>query len=256
MATIYNFNAADKYKVESGKSIDEHGLGSVILLAPAKPVPPGMQISQIELTEVHWPRNQVPQGAVRQGEIISALYANTQLPANQPLSRANLSHKPLAGGLSAKIPERYRATTIEVDASSGVESWAFPGTHVDMLVTYRDWVKKETKSQIFVENAIVMSYNGSTAQKKAEDHSIIKHKMATVTVAVPVKNAVAIHTARAMGRISLLLRNENETNTNNAIVFSDKNFKKKHKANKPNKYSHAKSGNNNYQHQNGKWWIR
>ena len=249
---IYNFNAADMHQVESKHSIEEYGLASVVLLAPTKPVPPGMQISQIELTEIHWPRAQVPVDAIRQGESVSALYAKSQLAANQPLSRANLSDKPPLGGLSAKIPKSYRATTIEVDASSGVESWAFPGTHVDMLVTYRDSEMKETKSQIFVENAVVMSYNGSTAQEKSEAYPIIGFAKATVTVAVPVKDAVAIHTARTMGRISLLLRNQNETKTNNAIVFSDKNFKKSRK-DKPKKYSFATSGNKDYQYIDGKW---
>lgn len=215
-AIVYSYNEVEARQtiVAPQESADQLAFGTVVLLAPSAPVPQGTKLDQIAVREIHWPRNEVPEGAVRRQEDIEGMYSKIDLPPNQPILRANLQSTPLLGGVVDLIPPGHRATTIEVDATSGVEGWATPGAHVDVLVTYHDSAEGMKKSQIAVENAVVVSYNGqiksgATAREGSQRPSS-NPSSATVTLAVPVLDAVKIHTARAMGRISLILRNTSD----------------------------------------------
>ena len=215
MLILYNYNEAGAYQrtVNSDESIDQLGMNNVILLAPANPVPPGTKLSQVTLKEVPWPRNEMPQGAVRKGDNISAMYTTIGLSANQPIAMNNLTSQPPIGGLVDLIPQGYRATTIEVDATSGVENWAFPGTHVDILLTYHSEEDKMKKTKIIVEDAVVLSYNGQKDQKPTNAAQVGLQPLAkaTVTLGVPVYDAVKIQQGNAMGRLTLILRNAVDT---------------------------------------------
>lgn len=192
------------------QNISDVAFGTVVLIAPSAPVPKGAKLSQVPLREMHWPRNEVPEGAVRDIDSIRDMYAKVGLPANQPVLRANLSAAPLVNGVAELIPPGHRAITIEVDSEAGVEGWATPGAHVDVLLTYRDPEDNLNKTRVAVEDAVVLSYNGRT--QKAQDQADVAKVAATstVTLAVTAEDSLKMPTARAMGRISLVLRNTND----------------------------------------------
>lgn len=201
----------------------ELNLGTVSLLAPVTPVAEGTRLGTVQMTEIYWPRAEVPEGAVRRDDDIEDLYAKVDLPAKQPVVRANLSSAPLAGGLADLIPAGNRAVTIEVDATSGVEGWATPGAHVDVLVTFNDPADGKKKTQIAIEDAVVISYNGNT---KTTTRGEVASRSAntTVTLSVQVSDAVKLYTARAMGQIGLILRNNGDRKSVGEQVVSTDDF--------------------------------
>ncbi|MCB0358890.1 MAG: Flp pilus assembly protein CpaB [Bdellovibrionales bacterium] len=211
---IYSYNEADAHQSVTApqQPLEQVAFGTVVLLAPTTPIPRGTQINQAPMKEIHWPRNEVPEGAVRRAEDIREMYAKVDIPADQPILRANLSATPPLGGISDAIPPGHRAATIEVDATTGVEGWATPGAHVDVLVTYHDLEDGKKKTQIAVEDAVVLSYNGQTRTStlRGEGVSPIVPKTATVTLAVPFRDAIRMRTAAAMGEISLILRSSSD----------------------------------------------
>ena len=200
-------------------------ISTVEILAPDGAVPYGTKLSEASLRSIRWPRSDVPEGAVRRLDEVQEMYAKIDLPAGQPILRANLTPTPPIGGVADLIPANHRATTIEVDATSGVEGWATPGAHVDVLVTYQDSNDNLKKTTIAVEDAVVLSFNGQTKKGAAPtDPTTRVSSTATVTLAVPVMDALKIHQARAMGRISLLLRNTSDIRSPGTVVVSPKDI--------------------------------
>lgn len=217
--------AKDDVRVVNEQNARELTLGSVILLTPASEVPEGSKLSGFTMKEIPWRRNEVPEGAVRRGDDISSMYAKVTLRPNEPVLRANLSPTPLLGGLVDLLPPGHRAVTIEVDSTSGVEGWARPGVHVDVLVTYRDQEDSKTKTQIAIEDAVVLSYNGETkVTGRSETVSRIT-KTGTVTLAVPVIAALKLQNAVAMGRVSLMLRSTGDLKSVGTQIVSTDDFK-------------------------------
>jgi pilus assembly protein CpaB len=187
---------------------EETVFDSVVLVVPAENIPQGAKLSAASLREITWPRDGIPEGAVRDMKDAREMFAKASLAANQPIPRSALSASPLQQGISDLLPPGHRAVTIEVDATSGVEGWATAGAHVDVLLTYLDQSDNTTKTRVAVENAVVLSFNGiATAPTSTENSGSIK-SASTVTLAVSFDDSLKMQTARAMGRISLSLRNE------------------------------------------------
>lgn len=195
----------------SGRSSETATLGSINLLAPDTEVSQGMQLSRVTLREMPWPRDKVPAGAIRASDVgVKELFAKVSLPANVPITRDALTDQPVTNSLVNLLPPGNRAVTIEVDAKGGVEGWATAGAHVDVSLTYLDAETNQQKSTIPVEDAVVLSFNGTT-QKIAESDGgasagKIRGSSATVTLSVPAEDALRINTASAMGTLRLLLR--------------------------------------------------
>ena len=100
---------------------DELAFGMVVLLAPTAEVPKGTKVGRVSLQRIAWPRNQVPEGAVREAENIQDMFSKVPLRANQPIIRSDLSTQAPQFGIMDYLPPGHRAVTIEVDATAGVE---------------------------------------------------------------------------------------------------------------------------------------
>lgn len=188
----------------------EIAFGTVVLIAPTSRIPKGTKLTPEQLREVHWPRDQVPEGAVRTMDDALEMFATAPLPANQPILRTSVASTPPSFGLGELLPPGHRAVTIEVDAVSGVEGWATPGAHVDVYLTYLDPKEGVHKTRVAVEDAIVLSYGGKAKRSNPALPSDQADVASTVTLAVTFEDSLKIQTAKAIGRITLALRNSND----------------------------------------------
>lgn len=182
-------------------------LARTVVLAPVHPLSRPTNLSSPNLNEVEWPEDKIPEGAFRQGELPDQAYTRSELPAGLPLAREQVSPSP--DNIAALIKPGYRAATLKVDSTSGVEGWAAPGTHVDVVLTYRNPADGRKKSQIIVENAVVLSYDRRTERTDPDPLKLrgpFKAPVTTATLLVPVLDAVKLHTARAIGVVGLVLR--------------------------------------------------
>lgn len=178
----------------------------VMLYAPAAELDAGTRLSAENLRLVPWPRTNVPEGAMRRLEDLDGMFVKTGLPGGLPIVRSGISSSAPSGGIAEFLRAGYRASTIRVDETTGVEAWAQPGSHVDVLVTYYDKGEGEEKSQIEIENAVVLSYNRSTKNDPVSAQLPKIGGNANVTLATPVPDAVRLGLIQSMGKISLLLR--------------------------------------------------
>ncbi len=216
--------------IKSDSTPDESlALGTVVLVAPVEDIPAGKKLSGISLREVFWPRDKVPEGAVRNVEDIREMFTKVALAAHQPITRNSLSASPMSTGIDNLLPEGHRAVTIEVDATAGVEGWATPSTHVDLFLTYLDSQDGQNKTTVAVEDAVVLSYNGGTEKNVSSEAGRQVSKTisstATVTLAVPFDDALKIQTARAMGRLTLALRNVNDVKSRGGVEVDTTAFR-------------------------------
>ncbi len=197
-------------------------ISQVQVLVPGQNIRAGEKIVPSMLKEVSYPRNEVPEGAIRKGEWQGEMYAKANLPVDQLMMREGVSSTAPLGSVADLIKPGYRAVTIEVDATSGVEGWATAGAHVDIVVTYVDPADGRKKSQIAIEDAVVLSFNRNTERLGKDASEARIGSVATVTLSLATLDAVKLHTARSLGKISLLLRSiDDAKGVGNATITAE-----------------------------------
>lgn len=200
---------------------------TVMLITATGKIAKGTKLTAQQLREVSWPRDQVPEGALRSFEEAVNMYATASLPENQPLLRTALSPNAPNFGISELLAPGHRAVTIAVNATTGIEGWATAGAHVDVLLTYVDSADNLNKTRVVVENAIVLSFGGNA---KAPEENIGRGaplEISTVTLGVPFQDSLKITTALDMGRISLALRSLHDVSSPGSDSFSADEWDKK-----------------------------
>ena len=131
---VLNFrsDANAKSDVRPAEVLPSANPGTVTLLTPERPIKPGEPLAQVRFKELYWPRNQVPEGAVRDVAEVQGMYAKVALSPQVPLQRANLTKE--ASQIVLPVTPGNRAVTIDVDETSGIEGHALPGTKVDIVL--------------------------------------------------------------------------------------------------------------------------
>ncbi len=180
-------------------------VGTVTLFVPTRNIRAGSKLTEADFRDVYWPRNTVPQEAVRDLSEIRGKYAKVDLQQDYPLRRSNLTDERLT--VTLPITPGMRAVTIEVDAQAGIEGWALPGSKVDVILTYVQ--DGNLTSKVIVQNARVLSYAGSAT---APDESLAPRMPrnvrsgSTITLEVSPGDALTIATSKALGTLGLLMR--------------------------------------------------
>lgn len=185
-------------------------LGSVTLYALNKPINSGDRIELEDIQEVYWPVNQVPEGAIRDKSELKSMFAKTNIAANLPLQRQSLTDRPAMQALP--VTPGNRAVTIQVDATSGIEGHTRPGTYVDVILTYH--VNGVLTSKVIVQNTRVLSLQGDTTTASEQDPGASRKgnvtAATTVTLDMVPRDALAVTTARQLGRLSLMMRSSGD----------------------------------------------
>jgi len=189
----------------SATGVQTDSATKLTVLISEKPIMVGQKIADSPLKETLWPSGQIPETAIRNRADLIGLYASVDVAAGIPLLRSYLTESPPSQPL--EVTPGNRAVTIEVDAISGIEGLALPGTRVDVVLTYSP--QGELVSKIIVQNARVLSAGGRTKATGERDGSLgssLPEKVRTVTLDVSTKDALSIQTATQLGRLSLIMR--------------------------------------------------
>lgn len=197
----------DGREVSNSSVVASPAVGMVTLYAPERLIPRNSQLSadKFQFKEIYWPRNDVPEGAIRDLSECIGMYAKEDLRPGLPIQRTALSTE--SSHFSLPVTPGMRAVSIEVDATSGLEGHALPGSHVDVVLTYQDEDNKLV-SQVVVENARVLSAGGDTTpmDERSPVERAATNMARTITLEVTLEDALTIQTARQKGRLSLIMR--------------------------------------------------
>ena len=174
-------------------------------------IPLGAVITPEVVRLVEWPQNSLPPGAFNEIEKLQGRVVTGTLQRGEPVLEARLAPEGTKGGLSALVPEGKRAMTVRVNDVVGVAGFALPGTFVDVLVNTQGEGSKgndrdRTISKIVLARMLVL------AVAQEVDRDTTKPRVVNaVTLEVTPQQAEILDLARSVGTLSLVLRNQSES---------------------------------------------
>ena len=99
-------------------------------------LPSGITLAAKDVTLVDWPSDFPLQGSYSKVEDVIGHPLLNALGSKEPILKRNLGLEGSGIGLSGRIPPGMRATAVRSNEIVGVAGFLYPGSHVDVLVTY------------------------------------------------------------------------------------------------------------------------
>jgi pilus assembly protein CpaB len=171
-------------------------------------IPVGTKIIAEQLSLVQFPQESTPDGAFDSVEKLAGRVAVMNIAPREPITEARLAPEGTAAGLSAIIPEGYRAMTVKVDDVVGISGFIMPGTLVDVVVvitpTNNGALAQDPISKIVLQNIKVLA-NGQNIDKPESEREA--NSVKAVTLLVTPEQAEKLALASSEGKLQLVMRN-------------------------------------------------
>jgi pilus assembly protein CpaB len=170
-------------------------------------IPVGTKIVAEQVMMVQFPKESTPDGTFSVADKLVGRVAVTNIAAREPITEARLAPEGTAGGLSAAIPEGYRAMTVKVDDVVGISGFIMPDTLVDVVVVIDPEDKSDFRgkiSKIVLQNIKVLA-NGQNIDKPEDERTA--NSVKAVTLLVTPEEAEKLALASSEGRLQLVMRN-------------------------------------------------
>src|SRR5687767_9282250 len=171
-------------------------------------IPLGSKIIPEQIMVVQFPKESTPDGAFDSPEKLAGRVAVVNIAAREPITEARLAPEGTAAGLSAVIPEGYRAMTVKVDDAAGISGFIMPGTLVDVVVVIdprEGSGNQDPISKIVLQNIKVLA-NGQNIDKPKDEREA--NTVKAVTLQVTPEQAEKLALATSEGRLQLVMRNQ------------------------------------------------
>jgi pilus assembly protein CpaB len=170
-------------------------------------IPLGARIIAEQLTTVEVPKAATPDGTFTKLDQVVGRITITKISAREPLTTSRLAAAGASGGLSAVIPEGYRAMTVKVDDETGIAGFLMPGTLVDVLAVISGDNNQGAVSKIVLQNIKVLANGQNLDQPKDEREA---NSVKNVTLQVTPDQAEKLALSSSEGKLRLALRNSTD----------------------------------------------
>jgi pilus assembly protein CpaB len=169
-------------------------------------IPVGTKIIAEQVMAVQFSKESTPDGVFESVEKLVGRVAVMNIAPREPVTEARLAPAGTAGGLSAVIPEGYRAMTVKVDDVVGISGFIMPGTLVDVVVviTPTDTNSSDPISKIVLQSIKVLA-NGQNIDKPESERE--PNSVKAVTLLVTPEEAEKLALASSEGKLQLVMRN-------------------------------------------------
>jgi pilus assembly protein CpaB len=172
------------------------------------PIPVGTKLIPEQLMVVQFSKESTPDGAFESPEKLLGRVAVTNIAVKEPVTETRLAPEGTAAGLSAIIPEGYRAMTVGVNDVVGISGFIMPGTLVDVVVVIdpqqSNGVQQGPISKIVLQNIKVLA-NGQNIDKPENQRDA--NSVKSVTLLVTPEQAEKLALASSEGKLQLVMRN-------------------------------------------------
>ncbi len=171
-------------------------------------IPVGTKIIAEQIMVVQFPKESTPDGAFGAPDKLIGRVSVTNISPREPITESRLAPEGTAGGLSAVIPEGYRAMTVKVDDVVGISGFIQPGTLVDVVVTIdpaEHAGMQDPISKIILQNIKVLA-NGQNIDKPEDQREA--NSVKAVTLLVTPEQAEKLAMAASEGKLQLVMRNQ------------------------------------------------
>ncbi len=126
-------------------------------VAPARALQAGEVLKPEDLELVNWPATNVIPGAFGKKDDLVGRSVLYPIDKDQPITDKLLSAPGSGVGLAGRIPEGMRAIALRSDEVMGVAGFLLPGSHLDVLVTYRTDRSPEPVTLTVLQDAEVLA---------------------------------------------------------------------------------------------------
>ena len=171
-------------------------------------IPLGTKIVAEQVTVVQFPKESTPDGTFESPDKLVGRVAVVNIPAREPITESRLAPEGTAAGLSAVIPEGYRAMTVKVDDAAGISGFIMPGAFVDVVVVIdprEGSGMQDPISKIVLQNIKVLA-NGQNIDKPENQREA--NSVKAVTLQVTPEQAEKLALASNEGKLQLVMRNQ------------------------------------------------
>ena len=172
-------------------------------MAASRPLQPGEELKADSLILIDWPAKLALEGGFTKVEELVGRAVIYPIAAQQPILQAYLAAPGSGIGLTVKIPEGMRATSVRSDEIVGVAGFLFPGSHVDVLVTFRGDAVPQPETQIVLQDVEVLT----VGQKIEPEPGGKAETVGVVTLLLTPADAQKVVLASTQGSIHFVLRN-------------------------------------------------
>jgi pilus assembly protein CpaB len=168
-------------------------------------IPLGTKITAEQLALTAIPNGSAPEGVFRKLEEVVGRVAITPIGVRESITTMKLAPEGVGAGLTAVIPEGYRAMTIKVDDIVGVSGFVMPGSYVDIVAVITPVVQSSGPiSKIVLQNIKVLA-SGAKIDSPQDQRQPTEAK--AVTVQVTPEQAEKLVLAANEGKLQLVMRN-------------------------------------------------
>lgn len=167
---------------------------------------PGEKIIAEQLESVQFPRGATPDGVFESPDKLIGRVAVVSIAAREPITDFKLAPEGSTGGLSAIIPEGYRAMTVKVDDVVGISGFIMPGALVDVVVVINPAENNGQQnpiSKIVLQNIKVLANGQNIDRPKSEREP---ESVKAVTLQVTPEQAEKLALAATEGKLQLVMR--------------------------------------------------
>ncbi|MCM3900325.1 MAG: Flp pilus assembly protein CpaB [Pyrinomonadaceae bacterium] len=180
-----------------------------IVVVAKQEIPLGEKITAEHLALAPIPNGSAPEGIFRSIDQVVGRVAITTIGVRETITTLKLAPEGVGAGLSAVIPEGYRAMTVKVDDVVGVSGFIMPGSFVDVVaiivpIAQQGVDAKGPISKIVLQNIKVLA---SGAKIDSPEDQRQPSDVKAVTLQVTPEQAEKLVLATNEGKLQLVMRN-------------------------------------------------
>jgi len=182
------------------------GAQLVKVVVASKPLDTGTPLSAADLELIDWPTNAPIDGTFHKPEDLNGRIVMYPIAFKEPVREGLLAAPGATVGLTAKIPDGMRAVAVVTNEVNNVSGFLFPGSHVDVLVSFRQEGAKDPMTTTVLQNIQVLS----TGEKLQPDPNGKPQNVKVVTLLLAPDDAEKLLLASNQGTVQFVLRNASD----------------------------------------------
>lgn len=175
---------------------------SAQIVVAANDLPEGTTLSAKDITLVDWYSDTLPAGAFTKTDGVVGHPLLYPASAREPILQRALGVEGAGIGLTGKIPDGMRAVAVRSNEIVGVAGFLYPGSHVDLLMTFVPPGGNMPVTQTVLQNAEVLTA-GQTIQPDPQGKP---QTVNVVTLLLTPENSQKLQLASSQGNIQFVLR--------------------------------------------------
>jgi pilus assembly protein CpaB len=181
---------------------------TIRVVAAVNQLAAGTPLAAENLKVVDWPASMPLTDAFSRPEQVIGRSLVYPVSPNQPVVEGDLAAPGSGLGLSVKIPDGMRAISIRSNDVVGVAGFLYPGSHVDVLLTYRPDNAPAPLTQTILQDVSVLT----AGQTLEPDPKGKPQTVNVVTLLLSPRDAQKLVLATQQGSVQFVLRNGADQN--------------------------------------------